>query len=131
MFCDFWPVPNQIFISHQQFILHCYTYHQLKLMLCLHYVPGHHDSRDSPKRSAPWFFVIFVFAFKFCYISLRFLTVYQGIRDRAWVLNPGDSPVQCFSTKGLPRLIVRFLPACHVLLGPLMFCHVSIEFCHV
>ena len=36
-------------------------------------------------------FVIFVFVFKLGYVSLRSLTVYQGIRDRPWVLNPGES----------------------------------------
>ena len=32
---------------------------------------------------------------------------------------------------GLSRVILRFLPACHVLLGPLTFCYVAIKFCYV
>ena len=32
---------------------------------------------------------------------------------------------------GLSRMVLRFLPACHVLLGPLTFCYVAIKFCYV
>ena len=32
---------------------------------------------------------------------------------------------------GLSWMVLRFLPACHVLLGPLTFCYVAIKFCYV
>ena len=32
---------------------------------------------------------------------------------------------------GLSRMVLRFIPACHVLLGPLTFCYVAIKFCYV
>ena len=32
---------------------------------------------------------------------------------------------------GLSRMVLRFLPACHVLLEPLTFCYVAIKFCYV
>ena len=49
--------------------------------------------------------------------SLRFLTVCQGRGLPAHY--------------GLSRIILRFLPACYVLLGPLTFCYVAIKFCYV
>ena len=32
---------------------------------------------------------------------------------------------------GLPRMFLRSIPACHVLLGPLTCCYVAIKFCYV
>ena len=32
---------------------------------------------------------------------------------------------------GLSRMVLRFIPACQVLLGPLTFCYVAIKFCYV
>ena len=32
---------------------------------------------------------------------------------------------------GLSRMVLRFIQACHVLLGPLTFCYVAIKFCYV
>ena len=32
---------------------------------------------------------------------------------------------------GLSRMVLRFLRACHVMLGPLTFCYVAIKFCYV
>ena len=32
---------------------------------------------------------------------------------------------------GLSRMVLRFIPACHVLLGPLTFCYVAMKFCYV
>ena len=32
---------------------------------------------------------------------------------------------------GLSRMVLRFIPVCHVLLGPLTFCYVAIKFCYV
>ena len=32
---------------------------------------------------------------------------------------------------GLSQMVLRFIPACHVLLGPLTFCYVVIKFCYV
>ena len=32
---------------------------------------------------------------------------------------------------GLSRMVLRSIPACHVLLGPLTFCYVAIKFCYV
>ena len=32
---------------------------------------------------------------------------------------------------GLSRMVLRFIPACHVLFGPLTFCYVAIKFCYV
>ena len=46
-------------------------------------------------------------------------------------------PVKVCRDRGLParyglsRMVLRFLPACHVLLGPLTFCYVVIKFCYV
>ena len=31
---------------------------------------------------------------------------------------------------GLSRVVLRFIPACHGLLGPLTFCYVAIKFCY-
>ena len=59
--------------------------------------------------------VLFVFVFKFC-----FLTVSQGFRDRGSTAH-----------YGLPRMLVRFLPTCHVLFGPTTFGHVPTTFCYV
>ena len=36
-----------------------------------------------------------------------------------------DSPARY----GLSRMVLRLLPACHVLLGPLTFCYVAIKLC--
>ena len=55
--------------------------------------------------------------FKFCLFLLRFVTVCQG----------RGSPARY----GLSRIVLRFLPACYVLLGPLTFCYVAIKFCYV
>ena len=35
------------------------------------------------------------------------------------------------SRYGLSRMVLRFIPACHVLLGPLTFCYAAIKFCYV
>ena len=32
---------------------------------------------------------------------------------------------------GLSRMVLRFIPACHVLLGPVTFCYVAVKFCYV
>ena len=31
----------------------------------------------------------------------------------------------------LSGMVLRFIPACHVLLGPLTFCYVALKFCYV
>ena len=46
-----------------------------------------------------------------------FLTVCQGISDRGSTAHYGPS-----------RMVLCFLPACHVLLGPLTFCYVLVKF---
>ena len=53
-------------------------------------------------------------------LSLHFLTVCQGSRDKG-------SPARY----GLSRMVLRFFPACHVLLGSLTFWYVPIKFCYV
>ena len=54
------------------------------------------------------------------FIMPLFLTVCQGIPDR------GSTAYY-----GLLQIIVRFLPAYHVLLGPLTLCYVSTKFCFI
>ena len=91
------------------------------LMLGLHYVPGSHGSYGSQKRSSPWCFYSVLYlcssTVKSRYVFSRSVKV---CRDR-------DSPVHY----GLSRMVLRFLLACHVLLGPLTFCYVAIKFCYV
>ena len=90
-------------------------------MLGLHYVPGSHGSHGSQKRSSPWCFESFL---SLCSSSVRSRYVFSRsvkvCRDRG-------SPARY----GLSRMVLRFLPACHVLLGPLTFCYVAIKFCYV
>ena len=91
------------------------------LMLGLHYVPGSNGSHGSQKRSSPWCFESFL---SLCSSSVKFRYVFSRsvkvCRDR-------DLPARY----GLSRMVLRFLPACHVLLGPLTFCYVAIKFCYV
>ena len=54
---------------------------------------------------------------KFRYVFSRSVKVCRAI----------GSPARC----GLSRMVLRFLPACHVLLGPLTFCYAAIKFCNV
>ena len=84
------------------------------IMLGLHYVPGSHCSHGSQKRSSPWCFQSFL---SLCSSSVKSVKV---CRDRG-------SPARY----GLSRMVLRFLPACHVLLGPLTFCYVATKFCYV
>ena len=81
------------------------------LLLGLHYVPGSHGSHVSQKRSSPWCFSHFL---SLCSSSVKSRYVFSRsvkvCRDRG-------SPA-CY---GLSRMVLRFLPACHVLLGPLPF----------
>ena len=99
------------------------VFEQLKicLMLGLHYVPGSHGSHGSQKRSSPWCFYSFL---SLCSSSVQSRYVFSRsvkvCRDRG-------SPVRY----GLSRMVLRFLPACHVLLGPLTFCYAAIKFCYV
>ena len=90
-------------------------------MLGLHYVPGSHGSHGSQKRSSPWCFWSFL---SLCSSSVKSRYVFSRsvkvFRDR-------DSPARY----GLSRMVLRFIPACHVLLGPLTFCYVAIKFCYV
>ena len=90
-------------------------------MLGLHYVPGSHGSHGSQTRSSPWCFESFLSLWsssdKSRYVFSRSVKV---CRDRG-------SPARY----GLSRMVLRFLPACHVLLGPLTFCYVAIKFCYV
>ena len=62
--------------------------------------------------------------FAFCSSSVKSSYVFSRsvkvCRDRG-------SPVHY----DLSRMVLRFLPACHVLLGPLTFCYVAIKFCYV
>ena len=92
----------------------------LSLMLGLHYVTGSHGSHGSQKRSSPWCFYSFLSlcssSAKSRYVFSRSLKV---CRDRG-------SPARY----GLSRMVLRFIPACHVLLGPLTFCYVAIKFCY-
>ena len=91
------------------------------VMLCLHYVPGSHGSHGSHKRSSPWCFLSFL---SLCSSSVKsryvFLRSVKVCRERG-------SPVRY----GLSRMVLRFIPACHVLLGPLPFCYVAIKFCYI
>ena len=87
-------------------------------MLGLHYVPGSHGSQ---KRSSPKCFESFL---SLCSSSVEFRYVFSRsvkvCRDRG-------SPARY----GLSRMVLRFLPVCHVLLGPLTYCYVAIKFCYV
>ena len=87
----------------------------------VHYVPGSHGSHGSQKRSSPWCFESFL---SLCSSSVKSRYVFtrsvKVCRDRG-------SPARY----GLSRMVLRFLPACHVLLGPLTFCYVAIKFCYV
>ena len=88
------------------------------LMLGLHYVPGSHGSQ---KRSSPWCFESFL---SLCSSSIKSRYVFSRsvkvCRDRG-------SPAR----NGLSRMVLRFVPALYVLLGPLTFCYVAIKFCYV
>ena len=59
---------------------------------------------------------------KFCLVKSRYVfsRSVKVCRDR------GSS-----ARYGLSRMVLRFLPACHVLLVPLTFCYVAIKFCYV
>ena len=81
-------------------------------MLRLHYVPGSHDSQ---KRSSPWCFGHFCLR-----IQVLFSHGLSRFRDRG-----------ATALYGLPRMLVRFLPTCHVLFGPTTFGHVPTKFCYV
>ena len=91
------------------------------LMLGLHYVPGSHGSHGSQKRSSPWccksFLSLYSSSVKSRYVFSRSAKI---CRDRG-------SPARY----GLSRMVLRFLPACHLLWGPLTFCYVAIKFCYV
>ena len=77
----------------------------LDLMLGLHYVPGSHGSHGSQKRSSPWGFGHFCLRIQ---VLLSLTTFSHGL---------SRYPRQRLdSALGLPRMIVRLLTACHVLL---------------
>ena len=86
-------------------------------MLRLRYVPGSHGSQ---KRSSPWglghFLSSFSSSVKSRYVFSRSVKAY---RDRGSTAH-----------YGLSRMIVRFLTARHVLLGPLTFSYVPTKFCY-
>ena len=90
----------------------------LPFMLGLHYVPGSHGNQ---KRSSPWRFESFL---SLCSSSVKSPYVYSR---SVKVCRDSGSPARY----GLSRMVLRFLPACHVLLGPLTFCYVAINFCYV
>ena len=99
-------------ISHcYVFLLHVllYTLPDL-LMLCLHYVPGSQGSHSSQKRSSLWGFGQICLPIQ---VWLSLTTFSQGIHDRSSTAH-----------YVLSWMIVCFLLACHVLLGPLMFCSI-------
>ena len=83
-------------------------------MLRLHYVPGSHGSQ---KRSSPWGFY-------------SFLSSYSSSVKSRYVFSRSVK-ISVTLHYGLSWTIIRFLPACHILLGPLMFCYVPIKFCYV
>ena len=91
------------------------------LMLGLHYVHGSHGSHGSQKRSSPWCFKSFL---SLCSSSVKSRYVFSWsvkvCRDRGSTARYGVS-----------RMVLRFIPACHVLLGPLTFCYVAIKYCYV
>ena len=90
-------------------------------MLGLHYVPGSHGSHGSQKRSSPWCFYSFL---PLCSSSVKSRYVFSRsvkvCRDRGLQ-----------ARYGLSRMVLRFIPACHVLLGLLTFCYVAVKFCYV
>ena len=105
------------------------------LMLGLHYVPGSHGSHGSQKRSSPWCFSHFCLCVQ---VLLSLATFSHGlcsssVKSRyvfSWsvkVCRDRGSPARY----GLSRMVLRFTPACHVLLGPLTFCYVAIKCCYV
>ena len=61
-------------------------------------------------------------------VLLSLATFSHGLsRSAVKVCRDIGSPVRY----GLSRMFLRFLPVCHVLLGPLTFCYVAIKFCYV
>ena len=70
-----------------------------------------------PRQDGCKMFVIFVFIFKFC----------KSLYVFSWSVKASVAGVHY----GLSRMISRFFPVCHVLLGPLMFCYVPTKFCYV
>ena len=88
------------------------------LMLGLHYVHGSHGSQ---KHSSPWCFGSFL---SLCWSSVKSRYVFSR---SVKVCRDSGSPARY----GLSRMVLRFLPVCHVLLGPLTFCYVAIKFCYV
>ena len=94
--------PNTCYIRERYPIIGVHTVYPISLrksnnvMLSLHYVPGSHGSHGSQKLSSPW--CVFSRSVKVC-------------RNR-------DSPARY----GLSRMVLRLLPACHVLLRVLLRC---------
>ena len=60
-------------------------------------------------------------------VLLSLATFSHGLSRSVKVCRDRGSPARY----GLSRIALRFLPACHVLLGPLTFCYVAIKFCYV
>ena len=79
-----------------------------------------HGSHDSQKRSSPWCFSSLL---SLCSSSVKSRYVFSRsvkvCRDRG-------SPARY----GLSRMVLCFIPACHILFGPLTFCYVAIKFCY-
>ena len=94
-------------------------YRTILFMLGLHYVPGSHSSHGSQKRSSPWCFSHFCL----CVQVLISLATFSQCLPRS----VGGSRARY----GLSWMVLRFPPACLVLLGPLTFCYVAIKFCYV
>ena len=92
----------------------------LFVMLELHYVPGSHGSHGSQKRSSQWCFSHFCLCVQ---VLLSLATFSQGLSRSAMT--------EARRRYGLSRMVLRFIPACNVLLGPLTFCYVAIKFCYV
>ena len=74
-------------------------------------------ARNVARRGVLVIFVFVISSVKSRYVFSRSVKV---CRDR-------DSQARY----GLSRMVLRFIPACHVLLGSLTFCYVAIKFCYV
>ena len=91
--------------------------------------------RQPKKHSAPWDFgqfclstQVLVGIIMFSHGLSRYPLQTVGCNE---LLSPGDLTAHYALAHGLPRTLVRFLSASHVLMGPITVCYFTMKVCHV